>query len=376
MKIAIDVSSVVYGTGVSVYVKELVGALARVDKKNSYLLWGGSWRQTEEIREWFNQAKMPSNFELKVLAWPPKLQAVVWNDWHVGNLEWLIGEFDVYHSVDWSLAPTRYRTVITVHDLFYIKRPDLQLHPHEVTMRRRLERAKDMRLCAIAVSQTTRQDLVELLDYPKELVSVIYEAAPSWVGGISKLDKNKMRKKYNIEGDYWLMVGTREPRKNLDRTLRAFRDFRESVGSEVSLVVAGKMGWGKGINKEEGVLFTGFVSDEELVGLFEEARGFLYPSLYEGFGQPILEAMGMGVPVLTSEVSSMPEVGGAAAIYVNPGSEESIKKGMRTLLNLAGDERKELIRKGKKQVNKFSWEKAAKETMKVYEQSFKNGGEE
>jgi glycosyltransferase involved in cell wall biosynthesis len=401
MKIAIDISSVVYGTGVSVYARNLVRALLKINGRNEYVLFAGTWRQNERILEFEKELrkgkgiKEGENFEVKILPIPPKLQAVLWNDWHVLSLEKLIGSHDVYHSLDWSMAPTKAKTLITVHDLFFLKRPDLQQHPYRKTLETRLKRARDKKIYAIAVSEATKKDLVELLGYPEELVTVVYEAADLRVKSQeSRVKNDEILKKYGLEKPYLLMVGTLEPRKNLRRTIKAFGKLESRVKSqesrELKLVIAGKGGWGTSTgsidslqagsaqvfekqNFGESVKFIGYVSDEDKFALMKSAVGFLYPSLYEGFGLPILEAFACGVPVLTSNVSSMPEVAGRApsgarqaAIYVDPYDMASIRAGVEKMINLSNVERNKLIQNGYKQLKKFSWEKAARETLKIY----------
>lgn len=179
-------------------------------------------------------------------------------------------------------------------------------------------------------------------------------------------------KKYKIEGDYILFVGTLQPRKNIVRLIEAF----STLGPKLyTLVVVGKPGWlyeeiyeaPKKFKVEDRVKFLDYVPDEDLPALYQNALCFVLPSLYEGFGLPVLEAMHYGCPVVTSNVSSLPEAAGDAAIMVDPESTESIKEGIEKVL---GDKslREKLVKKGYEQVKKFSWEKCARETLKVLEE--------
>ncbi len=375
MRIAIDISSVVYGTGVSVYTKNLVRALAKIDRQNEYVLFAGTLRQRKAVEEFFQQSNLGENFQLKIFPLSPKMQMVLWNDWHILSLEKLLGPIDVYHSPDWSLAPTKAKTVLTIHDLFFLKRPDLQQYPYKETMIKRLKRAKEKKLQVVAVSKSTKDDLIELLHYPEELSTVIYEAVDDKfkVQG-SKFKVKEVKQKYGIEGNYLLMVGTREPRKNLASVLKVFSDLQNSklprrgpLG-KTNLVIAGKVGWGESLVKTDNVQLIGYVPDEDLPRLYCGSSGFLYPSLYEGFGISILEAFACGIPVLTSRISSMPEVAGKAAIYVDPYSTDSIREGIQKMLNLKPADRNRLIKRGFEQLKKFSWEKTARETLNIYEQ--------
>ena len=368
MTIAIDISSIVYGTGVSIYTQELVKAMSQIDRENQYILFAGSLRQSGKIRQWFAESHLGDNFKLKIFPISPKIQTVLWNDWHLLPLDWLIGRHDIYHSPDWSLAPSRAKTIITVHDLFFLKRPDLQQHPFKTTLERRLYRAKQKNLNVIAVSQATKHDLIELIGYPENLITVVYEAVGSnFNPNLQKQKTSDLLDKYQLTRGYLLMVATHEPRKNLLRTIEAFSKIDQQKAKPIKLVIAGKLGWGDiNLRQSDNVKLLGYISNEELPSLYANAQGFLYPSLYEGFGITILEAMACGTPLLTSSLSSMPEVAGEAAIYVDPYDSGSISSGIQKLLNLKSVDRKQMIEKGFKQAKKFSWQTAAAQTLKLY----------
>jgi glycosyltransferase involved in cell wall biosynthesis len=184
---------------------------------------------------------------------------------------------------------------------------------------------------------------------------------------------NKLKAKYNISDNFILFVGTLQPRKNIARLIEAFAKIEEK--KDLQLIIIGKKGWlyeeiletPSRLGIEEKVKFLHSISNEELNVFYKHALCYVLPSLYEGFGLPVLEAMNHGCPVITSNISSLPEAGGDAALYVDPESVDDIAKKMTRLIN---DEnlRKELIEKGKKQVAKFSWEKTAKETLAVLEE--------
>ena len=182
-----------------------------------------------------------------------------------------------------------------------------------------------------------------------------------------------LKEKYKINKKYILFVGTLQPRKNIVRLIEAFSKIHHQ--QQLNLVIVGKKGWmyeeileaPKQYGIENQIKFLEFVPDEDLSLLYKNALCFVLPSLYEGFGLPVLEAMTQGCPVITSNVSSLPEAGGDAALYVNPEDVDEIAAKMQSLVK---DEelRKTLIEKGYKQVKKFSWEKAARETLKVLEE--------
>ncbi len=241
----------------------------------------------------------------------------------------------------------------------------------------------------ICVSKSTQKDVIELLDIPEEKTRVVYEGTsdefgmynPSTSSGqvlqftIEKKQEliNKVKEKYRINGDYILSVGTREPRKNLERLIKAHHILISSF-PHINLVIAGKYGWGdlEDIKilryKDIRLKFLGYVPQSDLPALYAGARCFVYPSLYEGFGLPVLEAMTVGCPVVTSDVSSLPEVGGQAAVYCQPTDVKSIKEAIIKVLNLSSQELDNLRENCLAQAAKFSWIKTAEQTLGVYEE--------
>ena len=185
-----------------------------------------------------------------------------------------------------------------------------------------------------------------------------------------------LKKKYGIKGEYILFVGTLQPRKNIVRLIEAFSRVSRSslIPNTLSLIIVGKKGWlyeeileaPKKFDVQGKVKFLDFVPDEDLPAFYKHAVCFVLPSLYEGFGLPILEAMKYGCPVITSNISSLPEAGGDAALYVDPLDVNDITKNLELIIK-DSELRKKLIEKGYEQVKKFSWEKTAKETLKVLE---------
>jgi len=227
----------------------------------------------------------------------------------------------------------------------------------------------------ITVSESTKKDAQEFLGYPAEKITKIYNGIDKRFFEQDEYSEDDVKKGYGILGKYILFLGTLEPRKNLSRVLDAFARFKKNYKKafDYQLVVAGKKGWlteeyfqqvdDLGIVDE--VVFTGYVGGDELKPLYANAEFFVMPSLWEGFGQTIVEAMACGAPCLVSKISSIPEIADEAAYFVDPNDTEGIAKGMIELV-----ENKELREKlsaaGREQAKKFSWEKCAKETLEVY----------
>lgn len=378
MKIGIDISQIIYGTGVSVYTKSLVENLLKMDKKNDYILFGGSLRQKSILQNIINyyHTAVRGNSRGVILPIPPTLADFLWNRLHILPIEKLIGKVDVFHSSDWVQPPTKAAKVTTIHDFGFIKYPDTAHPKIKAVMTRRFKWIKREVDLIIAISETTKKDIIEILEIPKEKIRVVYEAAPTDINQIKdKKIIDKVKKRFGIKADYLLSVATLEPRKNLKRIIQAFK-ILASQYPRLSLVVAGKSGWDEEVNrltkkKLSRIIFTDYINREiELAALYSGASCFVFPSLYEGFGLPVLEAMKCGCPVITSNVSSLPEVAGEAAFLVDPLNVEEIARGIKKVI---GDKKRRemLVKKGFAQVKKFSWEKTARQTLKVYQEAIK-----
>lgn len=348
MKIGIDISQIVYQTGVSRYTSELVKHLLQIDQENQYVLYAGSLRQRQVIKAFATKLSRKTKLVLTPLS--PKLADFAWNRFNLFPPP----ETDVFHASNWALPKTKAKLVTTIHDLTFLKYPKTHTRYSVAVHTRHLNRAKKYADKIIAVSESTKKDLIDY-GIAAEKITVIYEAAASV---FQPIDSRQARAKYGLTKDYFLSVGTLEPRKNLKRLIEAFSALHDS-----QLAIVGPIGWGKSLKPVNNVKFLGFVPDEDLAGLYSGAKAFIYPSLYEGFGLPVLEALSCGCPVITSNVSSLPEVGGEAAIYVNPHNFTEITQAMAAVQKL------NLTEKYLAQAKKFSWDKTAKETLKVYQEA-------
>jgi len=346
MKIAIDVSQIVYGTGVSVYTRKLVENLLAIDKEDEFILFGGSLRRFQELKA----------FGAKVFPIPPKVGDFIWNRLHILPIEYLVGKIDIFHSSDWTQPPSKSFKVTTVHDLVPLKFPK-SVHPEIVAVhKRRLKWVKKEIDRVIAPSTQTKKDLIDY-GVSEDRIRVIYEASVNPPADLKRVEE--VKKKYQVgQVKYLLSVGI-TPTKNTERIIKAF-DLAGG-GEKLKLVLVGRPVNVK-IKERRGVRLLGAVSDNELAALYTGAEALVYPSLYEGFGIPVLDAFACGCPVVTSNFSSMPEVAGGAAVLVDPYSVSSIAEGIKKALG----SRKGLIEKGLRRVKDFSWEKTAKETLKVY----------
>jgi glycosyltransferase involved in cell wall biosynthesis len=361
MKIVIDVSPMIYETGVSAYTKHLVENLLKIDKENEYILFGGSLRRYNELKMLVEDCcRIKSKVGQSIHPIPPTLADWIWNSLHLLPIERFVGKVDIFHSSDWIQPPSKAFKVTTIHDLAPLKYPEYS-HPKIVAVhKRRLRWVRSEVDKIIAPSEATKEDLLEFR-ISEEKIVVIPEAAN--FGLAKKTLIKKVKDKYNISGRYLLSVGI-NPRKNTKRIIKAYKKVRDSKDLKLVLV-----GYPSSINikEEKGLRIVGHVSNEELSALFTGAEVLVYPSLYEGFGIPILDAFNCKTPVVTSGASSMSEVAGNAAVLVDPSDTNSIVSGIKFALK----NYRSFVKKGIKRVKKFSWVNTAKKTLDVYRELMK-----
>jgi glycosyltransferase involved in cell wall biosynthesis len=271
-----------------------------------------------------------------------------------------------------------FKLVVTIHDLIGMIFPNQMGLPSGLYWGRWLPMAAKRADVIVVDSDSTRRDVIKYLDVSEDQIRLIYPSGhENFSTNIQAKGLEQLKRRLGIKEKYFLCVGTIEPRKNLARVIDAFVNFiQKERSTRYQLVVVGSKEFAHGmayqalVDKAEvrfdDVIFTGYVSHEDLNRLYCGTDAFLFPSLYEGFGIPVLEAMASGVPVLTSNVSSLPEVAGDAAYYVNPNEADEITQGMEEL-SANGALRAKLIAAGFEQIKKFSWEKAVRETLEVYE---------
>jgi len=267
----------------------------------------------------------------------------------------------------------RAKLVYTLYDLSFLIHPEFTSEENRLVCFEGVFNAACYADFIVAISDYSRASFLETFPhYPADRIRVVplgsrFSFLPETVRGAA------------VEGlaphRFWLVVGTLEPRKNLRRLLRAYAAFIRENGEALPLVLAGGKGWLEedleefidALGIRESVRVLGYVGDDALIWLYRNCRAFLYPSLYEGFGLPVLEAMSLGAAVVTSKTTSLPEVAGDAALYVDPWKEEDMVATLRRLLR---DEecRMELKKRAKSQAGKFSWERCAAQVLEIYQE--------
>lgn len=370
MKIAIDASRAINEkAGIGRYTLELIRHLLAVDQKNEYLLifsFMRSSRRKEKIIKEFQQ----KNVIVKTWRLPGKLKETLWG-WKIPWFERFLKGVDLFYApsfleVNLGLKMSQ---VVTIYDLTTFLFPKhlgkTMTERYNLKTQKACQKAKKI----IAISRSTQNDLMKLLKVPAAKIEVIYPGKNDLPSPAANLPKGLKSK------SYILAVGTIEPRKNLIGLFKAYALLPITLQEKYPLVVAGAEGWNTGetfnylklLKLEDKVKFLGFVSDGVLSKLYKETALFVYPSLYEGFGFPVLEALSFGTPVITSDISSLPEVAGRAAVLVEPNDSKSISNAIQKLLEHQ-EEADKLRHLAKQQADKFSWEKSAKETLKVLEE--------
>jgi len=302
----------------------------------------------------------------RMLVWAGQLGRVGFNR--------LLPGATLFHATEHLLLPLRgLPTVLTIHDLIFRHLPEhhkpLNRWYLNATLPLYCRRASHL----IAVSEQTKRDLVALYHLPPEQITVIYEAAAPHFAPQPPATVAAVRARYGLPERYVLFVGTLEPRKNLIRLLAAFERLHAEQLTE-ALVIVGKKGWLyedffaalERSPARPAVLFPGFVPDADLPAFYSGAQVLAFPSLYEGFGLPLLEALGCGTPVVCSNVSSLPELAGDAALLVDPTDVEALTAALRRVLTGA-DLRADLRERGLRRAAQFSWARAAQETLALYQ---------
>ncbi len=372
MKIGIDISLTVgEKVGVGYYTANLVDALAKIDKTNQYLLYPFFYHIYHPN---FKDAVAPhqKNFHLRYEKIPKRIIDGLWHS--PIPRKWILGNVDILHSTTFCAPKDHYgKLVITIYDISFLTLPECHTEANRKHCLEGTLGAVKSADCIIAISNHGKQELVKYFEVEPDKIIVTHLAAKDIFAPRGTAEQNRVLEKYGIPRNFIFTVGSYEPRKNIGTLIRAYVNLPENVKKRCPLVVAGGKGW---LNSDIDALIEsqasdqirriGYVDEQDLPALYSAAAAFVYPSLYEGFGLPILEAMSCGAPVITSNTSSMPEISGDAALLFNP---TDVGQLTTLLLEVIGNDslRKELSRKGIDRAREFRWEKTARATLKIYE---------
>jgi len=359
--IGIDARLVHYRVGgTSRYIREIVSAFEELQPAHRITILQ-SRKSSTRLSKRFSSAK----------TWTPPHHA--WERQAL-SLELWRHRFDLLHSPDF-IAPIRgaRRHIITVHDLSFIHYPEYltadSRRYYDGQIRESVKRADHI----LSVSQATKQDLIDILDVPAEKISVRLHGVDESFKPLPRRLTAPIIRELGLPSEFVLFVGTLEPRKNLVGLARAYRDLKLELPDAPKLVLVGRAGWHyeklmadlASVGLADDMIVKQGVSDAQLPALYNHALALVTPSFYEGFGLPALEAMACGAPVITSNLSSLPEVGGSAALLVDPQDTDAISD---AILKLETDDarRSQLIEAGYWQAKKFTWERAGRQLKSIY----------
>lgn len=342
------------------YLHYLLQALAKVDRTNNYTIYVPK----QPVRS----LKLASNFQIKVIG-----SKFGWGQLALALETWRNPPqvlFSPAHTLPIFCNP-KVKTVLTIHDTA------TEFVTNKIKEDALLKFATKKADHIIAVSKSTAKDIQNRFGVDENKISIVYEGYDSSMFYPRQTEEtSEVLKKYDLLGEqkYIFALGTLQPRKNFERLIEAFSKLKNS---NLKLLIAGGKGWNyKSILEApekygvgERVVFLGHVPDENIPPLLSGAKVFAYPSLYEGFGLPVLEAFACGTPVVTSNTSSLPEVAGNVRVLVTPTSVESIQEGLQKVLDLGVGGREQLVQRGFEQAKKFSWEKSAEESVKTFEKA-------
>ncbi len=343
MNIAIDISQTAFkGSGVARYTHTLVESLVQSCPEGwTYTFFYSSLRipPAPELVQ-----LITSPHKLVHMRIPPSVLAFMWNTLHIVPIEWLVGRHDFVISSDWTQPPVSHGKAFTiVHDLIPLLFPQTSTTKTTIDVRharlssnivtthtQRLARVKEECDLIIADSYSTKADIARLLDIELKKIHVIYPAVTFCE--VTPDDVKRVKTTHQLTKPYIVAVGKLEPRKNLESLISAFA--QSSLATSHELVLIGSTGWGSVQARHEGVRHLGFVTDSELFALYKGATMCAMPSLYEGFGFPVLEAMAVGCPVACSNTSSLGEIAKDFAVTFDPTDVSSIQKGLEKLYAL------------------------------------------
>ncbi len=355
------------GGGIGRYVRELVAALVQAERGPTYKLFvaganappdalgllGVSWHTTRLSNRWLARIWHRARIPYRVERW--------------------LGDVDLFHATDFTLPPLRptTRSLLTVHDLSYIFAPETASPRLRAYLERVVPRSVARADHVLADSQATKADLIRVYGVPESKVTALLSGVNA---AFRPVQDPAARARYGLGAwPFLLSVGTIQPRKNYARLCEALARLRPRF-PDVRLVIAGGRGWLEGpifqtvqrLGLSDRVHFTGFVDDADLPALYSMAEALVFVPLYEGFGLPVLEAMACHTPVITSSVSSLPEVAGDAALLVDPKDIDAIADAITRLLTSPGL-RQDLVQRGAAQAARFTWSATAQHLLTLYE---------
>ncbi|XHU95733.1 MAG: glycosyltransferase family 4 protein [cyanobacterium endosymbiont of Rhopalodia gibba] len=367
-------------SGIGVYVLNIIASLAKLQEIEHFEL---EIYFHPSVKNWFLRNFSTPYFltyypQVSILPIPVTIADMLakYPNPILSHFEGYLNKPNILHGTDHYVYPYRKsRKIMTIHDLTFLKYPQYSTTLVQGYWKR-IKRCLTWTDLIITFSESTKQDIIEYFNINSERIKITYEAS-RYSSNEIRLDKIELLKNsidYDFSIPYLLFVSTLEPRKNIIALIKAFNYLKEQHKIPHNLILIGQKGWKyqssfaaiKNSKYRQSIYYLNYLPDELLALFYTQTDAFIYPSFYEGFGLPVLEAMTLGSPVITSNTSSLPEIAGDAALLINPNDFLELAE---TILKVISDSqlRKELTKKGKERAKLFSWEKTAQQTFKAYQ---------
>ena len=355
-------------TGVGWYIYNIVKELSKTDK-NDYIAEFINFMGRHDVKSQIDyDIKIKQN---KLLTYT--MYNFLTKKMNISHNLILGTKSDIYHFFNFTIPKNiKGKVIVTIYDTVFFSAPETMGDRKELEEYKYGAQKSDL---IITISESAKNDIIKNLGVSENKIEIVHPGIDleSYSKKYDKEELEKIRKKYNLPSKYILYLGTIEPRKNIERTIKAFIKYKKEVKDDLKFVIVGGKGWKyDNIMKliesmGTDIIITGYIDEEDKVPIYKLAQIFVFPSLYEGFGMPILEAMAAKTPVITSNISSMPEVAGNAGMLVDPFNENEIFEAYKKILS--DDElKKEMVQKGLEQAKKFEWKKSVEMLEKIYEE--------
>jgi len=377
MHIGIDYTAAVrQRAGIGRYTRNLIRAVAEQDAENRYTLFvAGGWGQGDGLGDW------PGNFCVRAVPFSDRLLNILWQRLRIPlPIQLVTGRLDLFHSPDFVLPFVgRTPALLTVHDLSFLRVPQYFVPGFRAYLERAVSRGVSRAQHILADSKSTLSDLVELMGVPRDKISVVYPGVERRFSRIEDAQVlARVSDRYSLPQRFVLGLSTLQPRKNFEGLIEAFRILLAGASerqetANLHLVICGGLGWMweelEGRVAQHGlgdrIHFAGFVHDEDLPALYSLASVFAFPSWYEGFGLPVLEAMACGTPVVAANNSSLPEVVGEGGLMVDAANPEELAAAIQRIL-VDRNLREDLTAAGKAHAARYTWHQAAASLLGIY----------
>lgn len=374
MKIGLELQSTAKNkTGIGWYTQKLVEHIC-VDKQFEYEGYIFNFINRNKIEHINKQENI--TYKTNVLL-PYSIYRRIWNYVPISYNNMFMSKADVYHFFNYIVPPRlNGRVIVTVYDMVYKKHPDTMEEATRLRLEKELKSSVHRADIVITISENSKNEIIEYLGIDDKKIRIVPPGIhlDDYEKRLTSDIKTQVKVKYNLPDKFILYLGTLEPRKNIETILKAYNQFKKE-NTRVKLVMAGSKGWkyesifqvAQELGLEKDVIFTGYVDEVDKWAIYKMAELFVFPSLYEGFGMPVLEAMASGIPVITSNSSSLPEVVGENGCMVDPYDYLQISEYMNKIISDRAF-KSELITEGLKRAKEFTWEKSAKKMLSIYKE--------